>query len=181
MVSASTSRLALAILACPLLLGAAIQQPKPAPAKSRTFQFTYDAIINKLPAGKMAKVWVPLPATTPDQDIAIEKESLPVKGSIATEPLYGNKILSFEAMPGNDGSLALSLTFKVTRREVKTDGGNFRKPGDKEKIERYLEADRLVPITGRPLELLKEVKLDKDPFKVARALYDLVNGHMKYS
>jgi transglutaminase-like putative cysteine protease len=84
-------------------------------------------------------------------------------------------------MPDKDGSLALSLTIKVTRREVKTDAGNFRKPGDQERIERFLQADKLVPITGRPLELLKERKLDKDQFKVAKAIYDLVNGHMKYS
>src|SRR5262249_8495557 len=48
-------------------------------------------------------------------------------------------------------------------------------------IDRFLEADKLVPISGKPLELLKDKKLPEDQFASARELYDVVNQHMKYS
>lgn len=180
----------LTFLSCPIVvflawglarapLPALAQTPPPA-AKARTFDFTYATTITNLPPGKTARIWVPLPPATVDQDVALEKETLPAKGIIATEPLYGNKMLYLEATPDKDGNIALSLTFKVTRHEVKT-GIAFRKPGAQEKIARFLEADKLVPITGKPLELLKDVKLDKDQYKLARTLYDLVDRHMKYS
>jgi uncharacterized protein (TIGR03000 family) len=150
-------------------------------SESRTFLFTYAATVSKLPAGKTARVWLPVPQTTPDQDVTIDKESLPGKSSVATEPLYGNKILYFEAMPDMEGNLAFSVTYKVTRREVRTGGGSFRKPGDRENLDRFLEADKLVPVNGKPLELVKGVTIDKDQLKAGKSFYDVVNRHMKYS
>src|SRR5207249_4192372 len=114
------------------------QQPGKEAVKSRTFLFTYRATLSKLPAGKTVKVWLPVPVTTADQDVVRETLSLPGKASEGTEPRYGNTILFFEATPDKDGKLALSMAFKVTRREVKV-GDRFRKPGDKEKIERFLQ------------------------------------------
>ena len=108
------------------------QQPGKEAVKSRTFLFTYRATLSKLPAGKTVKVWLPVPVTTADQDVVRETLSLPGKASEGTEPRYGNTILFFEATPDKDGKLALSMAFKVTRREVKV-GDRFRKPGDKEK------------------------------------------------
>jgi hypothetical protein len=156
------------------------QTQKAAPQKSRAFEFTYEAVISKLPAGKTAKVWVPLPDSTVDQDIVIDKDTMPAGARVGTEGQYGNKILFFEAMPDKDGSIAVSLRYKVTRREVATGDGVFRKPATGEKIERFLEPDKLVPTSGKLLLLVKGAKLDKDQLEIARALYDIVNGHMKY-
>jgi uncharacterized protein (TIGR03000 family) len=148
---------------------------------SRTFHFTSAATLTMLPKDKTVKVWVPVPPTTADQDITLEKESVPGKASIGTEPQYGNKILFIEARPDQDGNLTFALTFKVTRREIKTDGQHFREPDSREKIERFLQADRLVPVGGKPLELVKDAKFDGNQLETAGKFYDVVNRHMKYS
>src|SRR4051812_29507253 len=74
-------------------------------AKSRTFDFTYAATFGQLPKGKIVKIWLPLPQTTADQEVTVEKEMLPGKSSVDVEPQYGNKMLYVEAMPDKDGAV----------------------------------------------------------------------------
>jgi transglutaminase-like putative cysteine protease len=151
------------------------QQPE-----SRTFQFTYTTTVTGLTPGKTAKVWLPLPPTTPHQEVTAEKQTVPGKSSVGTDPLYGNKMLFVEAVADKDGNLPVTLVFKVVRKEVKGID-NVLKPGPSEKIQRFLQPDKLVPIDGKPLELIKNKQLGKTPMETAKLLYDIVNAHMKYS
>src|SRR5262249_7970318 len=52
---------------------------------------------------------------------------------------------------------------------------------DLARMKRFLEADAMVPVDGKPLELIKGKKLPDDPMAKARTLYDVVNHHMRYS
>jgi transglutaminase-like putative cysteine protease len=70
------------------------------------------------------------------------------------------------------------VTYKVTRKEVR--GLTDTKQSDPNKIARFLQPDELVPISGKPLELLKGKPLPEEPMARAKAFYELVNGHMKY-
>jgi uncharacterized protein (TIGR03000 family) len=150
--------------------------------KTRTFSFTYGATLSKLPAGKTVRVWFPVPTTTSAQDITIEKTDLPEgKTNLDSDPTYGNKIQYFEAMPDKDGKITFAVTYKVTRREVRTTDTDLAPIGAKEKTDRFLQPDKLVPIDGKPLTLLMGITLDKDSRKAGRQLYDIVNSHMKYS
>ena len=45
---------------------------------------------------------------------------------------------------------------------------------------RFLQPDAKVPITGKPLELLKDKEVPADELQAGRLLYDLVNKHMTY-
>jgi transglutaminase-like putative cysteine protease len=45
----------------------------------------------------------------------------------------------------------------------------------------FLKPDALVPIDGKPLTLLAGKDLPRDELLLGRTLYDLVNGHMRYS
>jgi uncharacterized protein (TIGR03000 family) len=150
--------------------------------KSRTFLFTYTATVTDLLPGKLARIWVPVPPSTPQQDVTIVSKGLPAEGKIEKDKLYGNKILYVEAKADKDGKIPLQITYKVTRREVKTAGGaKVFKPAEREElIERFLEPDAKVPITGKPLELIKGKDLPKDQVEVGKVLYDVVNHHMKY-
>src|SRR5207248_8815115 len=49
------------------------------------------------------------------------------------------------------------------------------------RLARLLEPDAKVPVGGRPLELLKGKQLPSDQVELGRLLYDVVNGHMRYS
>jgi transglutaminase-like putative cysteine protease len=48
-------------------------------------------------------------------------------------------------------------------------------------LARFLQADALVPVGGKALELIKGKELPADPEKTARVLYDVVNNHVRYS
>lgn len=152
--------------------------------KSRAFLFTYAGALKDLKPGQEAEVWLPVPVSTTEQEVEISSKTLPADGSFSQEKEYGNKALHFKAKAGKDGTIPFEVTYRVTRREVKTDvkSNATLQPRPNDKIERFLQADKLVPITGKPLELIKGKTLPTtDHFAAAKVLYDTVNGHMKYS
>ena len=155
------------------------QDAKP---KTRTFLFTYGAAINDLAPGKVAEVWLPMPETTPEQEVRIVTKQLPAEEQVQRDKTYGNKILYLRAKADDKGSIALQITYEVTRREVRTDrsGKLFVKPAAKEPIARFLQPDVMVPIKGKPLSLIEDKELPEDQFATAKMLYDLVNTHMEY-
>jgi transglutaminase-like putative cysteine protease len=161
---------------------AAAQTPPEKPnavPKSRSFRFTYRATVTELPPGKLARIWLPIPPSNEDQTVQIVSKHLPAEGQIAREPKFGNQILYVEAKAGADGTIPLEITYQLTRREVRSD----RKTPSKvpEQLALDLEPNAKVPISGKPLELLKDKALPMDQLAAARALYDIVNNHMRYS
>jgi len=58
--------------------------------------------------------------------------------------------------------------------------GAAKDGADADLVKRFLQPDKLVPLDGKPLELLKDRTLPKDPTAAAKVLYEVVNGHMKY-
>jgi uncharacterized protein (TIGR03000 family) len=150
----------------------------PAPeSKARTFLFSYAAAITGLKPGDKARVWLAVPPSNEDQEVELEEEELPAAGKMGRDAEYGNHLLYFEATADKDGNVALSRTYRVTRREVR---GEQKDMADTEVLQRFLRPDRLVPIEGKPLDLLKDVRLPDDQVGVARVLYEVVNRHMKY-
>jgi uncharacterized protein (TIGR03000 family) len=147
-----------------------------APGKHRTFLFTYAGAVTGLKAGDKARVWLPVPPTNEDQVVSREAQDLPADVKEGKDPLYGNAMLSFEAAADKDGNIPFSVTYQVKRREVQ----GAEKGGDAALVKRFLEPDKLVPIEGKPLELLKGRPLPKDPDGAAKVLYDVVDSHMKY-
>ncbi len=153
---------------------------RPQAAKTRTFLFTYAVTLTGLPADQTARVWLPVAQTNENQDVAIvDTKALPPGFEIGTEPAYANKILYAEVKGDKDGTANLAITYKVTRREVK--GASPADVPDAARVQRYLEPDKLVPIEGKPLELIKGHPVSKDPMEAAKMFYDVVNKHMKYS
>jgi transglutaminase-like putative cysteine protease len=149
------------------------------PAKSRTFLFTYRATVTGLPADKTAHIWLPVPSSNEYQDVRVESERLPAGATTNRDPKFGNQILYVEARPDADGKIHLSRTYRITRREARTD---LNEKGDPdETATEFLRPDRTVPIDGPPLELIKGKKLPSDQLDMARVLYDVVNEHMRYS
>jgi transglutaminase-like putative cysteine protease len=152
---------------------------KSAGAKQRTFNFTYSAVVTGLTPGKSARIWIPIPPTNEDQEAKIISKELPGTEQIASEPKFGNQILYIEGKADNQGTVPISVTFRITRKEVR---GDFHKhPADMDVLESFLKPDKRVPVGGKSLELIKEKDMPKDDAEVARVLYDVVNEHMRYS
>src|SRR5205823_14377048 len=60
-------------------------------------------------------------------------------------------------------------------------GNSKTADSDPEKLAFYLKPDSKVPVDGKPLELIKDKTVPDDQLAAARVLYDVVNGHMRYS
>jgi len=72
----------------------------------------------------------------------------------------------------------------VTRKEVLTERNpalSLKATETSQQIARFLQPDRLVPVVGKPVELLKGKKLGAGEIDSAKVMYDVVDGHMKYS
>ncbi len=152
--------------------------------KSRAFLFTYAATVNELKPGQEASIWLPVPGTTQEQEVEVVAKKLIMNGTFHVEKQYGNQSLFFVGRANDNGQIPFEISYRVTRKEVKTDlrANVTLKPRASDQIKRFLEPDKLVPITGKPLELIKEKKLPaNDPFATAKILYDVVDLHMKYS
>jgi uncharacterized protein (TIGR03000 family) len=156
----------------------AVKGPVAEDAKTRTFLFSYSATITDLPAGKKVRVWLPVPPSNADQKVEIVSKDLPAEGKIGKESRYDNRMLYVEGMAGPDGTMPLKVVYRVTRREVR--GPEKEKP-DATQVAMYLKPDALVPIDGKPLDLIKGKDIPMDQTDAAHILYDIVNNHMKYS
>src|SRR5260370_32223871 len=84
-----------------------------------------------------------------------------------------------EAKAGPDGKVPLEIVYRVTRREVRFEDLR-EKPESPALLERYLQADRLGPLEGKHLDLIRDKKVPDDKLAAGRLLYDVVNEHMKY-
>lgn len=150
--------------------------------KTRTFVFTYEALITDLPKDKQVRIWLPVPPDNDVQDVRIESKELPGKEKMGRDREYGNQILYVEGQANEKGELPLKMTYHVTRKEVRTDpeNGVAIKPGASEKIARFLAADKMVPIGGKTLSIIDETKLPARQASIGKLVYDAVNTHMKY-
>lgn len=142
---------------------------------SRTFELTYETRVTGLAPDQSARVWVPVPPTNADQDVTVVKRDLPAPATEGRDAAYGNRILYVESKPGPDGTVALTVAYKVTRRERAACDS-----GDADLVARALKADARVPVGGACVKLLEGKVVPQDPLAAARVLYDTVFGHMKY-
>lgn len=160
--------------------------PSPAPVAadqaeqtidSRAFLFTYSAKVTGLEPGQEARIWLPVATTNDDQVVTVVKQS--PEGKITKESKYGNSIYYLQAKAGVDGSLPVSITYRVNRREVRGDAnaGTISRA----EAELFLKPDAKVPVAGKPLMLLVDKSLPSNQFQLGRSLYETVNEHMVYS
>jgi transglutaminase-like putative cysteine protease len=164
---------------------AKVEPGNPYSGKTRPFLFTYAARIKELPAGALARIWIPIATSNAQQEVTIIEQFLG-EAKINRDKQYGNSIAYFEAKANEKGEIPFEVTYRVKRKEVRTDPRNnvyvTLLPG--EPIARYLQPDAKVPISGKPLELLKanlkEGTLPQDPVLAAKEIYDFVSRHMTY-
>ncbi len=159
--------------------------PPPPEVRTRSFLFTYAARIKELPRGTRARIWIPIATSNAQQEVTIVEKFLGDE-RIAHDPVYGNAIACFEGKENGSGVIPFEVTYKVERKEVHTDPthGLYVPAATGEPVQRYLQPDTRVPVTGKPLDLLeqyvKSAALPSEPVTAARLMYDAVNGHVKY-
>ena len=158
-----------------------------AQTEARAFEFHYGATIKELPMGAQVKVWVPIAENNPQQSVKLQNSASPAPLSFGRDAEHQNKIGSFEFTADKGIEPKFELVYEIERKASKPyQGEHANKPGDKatnpkeQTYSRYLKANRTVPVTGKPIELLKDMVLPIDSTQKGRKLYDLVFEHMDY-
>lgn len=147
--------------------------------KIRHFEFEYASKAVRLKPGSNVRVWLPIPPSNQHQSVSVKASRFPAKATTAREPEYGNCIVHFETNVPKNGEVSFAITYDVTRAEVKALGRDGQELS-KEERRLFLKANRLVPTSGRPLDLLKGITAPGDQLGLGRFLYERVDQHMKY-
>jgi len=155
-------------------------------APSRTFDLTYSAEIHDLPAGtKEVDLWLPFPQSDEYQKILSAKVNSAFPTKIETASQYGNKMVHLVVKNPTAATIPVTMEFTVERKErVQKNFMEVKTTNDgkaPQNLQRWLQADHLVPLDQRIREMSGEItagkKTDVDK---ARSIYDYVLANMKY-
>jgi transglutaminase-like putative cysteine protease len=152
----------------------------------RTFKFHYAFTVKNVGSGERVRVWIPLAHSDAWQDVKVTAKSgdLPLKQ--VRQPEYGNEVLYAETSKADKGEYKFSVDYDVVRREhvVLVNGkpvGGSTTVTPRLELARFLEPDRLVPVTGVPAQLAEqETKGATTQLDKAKDIYDYVFRTMKY-
>jgi transglutaminase-like putative cysteine protease len=174
--SGAVSALVLAMV----LSTTAARAEDPKPPATRTFSYEYVAKVPAPEGAKRLDVWVPLPIEDELQKVADLKIEATVGGEAAKaddgkDDVYGNRF-AHVGVDAPKGEVMLKWTATITRT---ADSGQGKGPV----VDRYKQADELVPITGKASDLAKEILGEKPTGSTgdrAKKIYDHVLTTMKY-
>ncbi len=164
----------------------ALAQTSPA-RNERHFTFHYTFTVKNISPGERVRVWIPLAHSDAFQDVKVVSKSSDLPLKQVRQPEYGNEVLYAEAAKADKGEYKFSVDYDVVRREhvvlvngkPVTEAPSARVPHVE--LARFLEADRLVPVTGVPAQLAaQETKGATTPLEKAKDIYEYVFRTMKY-
>ncbi len=151
-----------------------------AESKSRHFELNYSFSVRVTDPGKPLDVWFPVAQSNEFQQVKIVSVSsdLPLKET--TEPEYGNKMFYAHTDKADQAEYHFTVKYDVVRLEHLA-AVSAKKPASAKELSRFLQADKLVPITGKPAELAAEqVKPGMSDLDKGHAFYNYVFNTMKY-
>jgi transglutaminase-like putative cysteine protease len=151
-----------------------------AESKSRHFELNYSFSVRVTDSGKPLDVWFPVAQSNEFQQVKIVSLSsdLPLKET--TEPEYGNRMFYAHTDKADQAEYHFTVKYDVVRLEHLA-AVSAKKPATEKELARFLQADKLVPITGKPAELAAEqVKPGMSDLDKGHAFYNYVFGTMKY-
>jgi transglutaminase-like putative cysteine protease len=155
--------------------------------KERHFTFHYSFSVKNVTPGDRVRVWIPLAHSDGSQDVKVVSQTgdLPLREVRQSE--YGNQVLYAETAKSDKGEYKFSVDYDVVRREhvvlVSGKPAADLKAASAPKVElaRFVEADRLVPVTGLPAQLATEqTKGATTQLEKAKDIYEYVFRTMKY-
>jgi hypothetical protein len=155
---------------------------------SRHFTFHYSFTVKNVTPGEHVRVWIPLAHSDQFQDVKVTAKSGDLALKQFAQSEYGNEALYTESAKADKAEYKFSVDYDVVRREhvVLVDGKPAsglpaRHSSPKVELARFLEPDRLVPVTGVPADLaVEQTKGATTQLEKAKDIYDYVFRTMKY-
>jgi transglutaminase-like putative cysteine protease len=153
----------------------------------RHFSFHYAFTVKNVGPGERVRIWIPLSHSDTFQDVKVTSKSGDLKMKEVHQPEYDNEVLYAESSKADKDEYKFSVEYDVVRREhvVLINGkpvtdAPFTKTSQVE-LARFLQADRLVPVTGLPAQLAaQETKGSTTQLEKAKDIYEYVFRTMKY-
>lgn len=141
----------------------------------REYRFRYEVTIPPQPDAEVVDVWLPLPKEDPGVQEVLALDIEAPQHRVTEEPVYGNRMVHVQLQKPSS-PVKLAWTARVRRTE---DTGQGTLP----MRERYLAANRLIPIDGPALDLAQRLGVTSTELALrerAKRIYDDVLGDMKY-
>ena len=149
-----------------LVVGATACAKEPS---ERAFEFNYGAVLKDLPESADVRVWVPVPQSSEHQKVAQLSADLPGKSSLATEGRFGNQILYFE--PNEPGDFDFRVSYLIKRKELLGLAKDEVQQLTPQQKRLFLSANEMVPLDGKPKELIAKLALGESPLEIGKQLY----------
>jgi len=149
-------------------------------SKSRHFVFDYSFTVRNTDPGKPLAVWFPVPQSDDFQKITIISKSgdLPLEETRESE--YGNRMFYAHTDKADKAEYHFSVKYDVVRYEHLA-AVAARSQAPQKELKRFLQPDKLVPITGRPADIAsQQVKPGMSEVEIGRAFYDYTFANMRY-
>ena len=174
-----TYLICLSLLTMPTVVDAQSSLNKVQPAERR-FEFVYSGVINDLPEEAEVRIWIPMAESDADQEVVKRSKDVSGQSKLTRDAVHQNQMLYVEVPRGHATEIPFRIDYEVVRREVRglktTSGPKI----SKQERQLYTQPNRMVPIDGRPTQLIAGTKFPKDPLKAGRTLYDRVEEYMTY-
>jgi transglutaminase-like putative cysteine protease len=149
-------------------------------AKSRHFVFNYEFTVKISDPGKPLDVWFPVAQSDQFQQVKVVAKTGDLPLQETSEPEYGNKMFHAHAAKADKAEYHFSVQYDVVRFEH-LGAASAKGEAPKNELERFSQADKLVPITGKPADLAEQqIKPGMNDFQKARAFYDYTFATMRY-
>jgi transglutaminase-like putative cysteine protease len=155
--------------------------------KGRHFNFHYTFTVKNVSPGERLRVWIPLAHSDSYQDVTITSQGGDLPLRQVRQPEYGNEVLYGETAKADSREYKFAVNYDVVRHEhvilvngkPVPDARSERTP--QVQLARFLEPERLVPITGVPAQIaVEQTKGATTPLEKARDIYEYLFRTMKY-
>jgi transglutaminase-like putative cysteine protease len=151
-----------------------------AQTKSRHFVFDYSFTVRNTDPGKPLQIWFPIAASDQFQQVRIISKSGDLPLLQTRESENGNQMFYAHTDKADKAEYHFSVKYDVVRYEHLADTAAHRHVSQKT-LDRFLQPDKLVPVTGRPADLAaQQVKPGMSEMQKARAFYDFTFDNMRY-
>jgi transglutaminase-like putative cysteine protease len=169
------------------LLSSAQSAPVQPIQKERHFTFHYSFTVNHVGRGEHVRVWIPLAHSDAFQDVKVTAKGGDLRLRQVRQPEYGNEVLYAETTKPDKSEYKFSVDYDVVRKEhvVLVNGNPVAGPLPAKvpqlELARFLEPDRLVPVTEIPAQLAaQETKGATTQLEKVKDIYEYVFRTMKY-
>jgi transglutaminase-like putative cysteine protease len=152
---------------------------------TRHFAIQYGFTVKDVPAKERLRVWIPAAQSDEFQEVKVVSAVGDLMFKKTHEPRFGNEMYYAETSKAWRPDFRFEIVYDVIRHERLILGVTRPRLAEAQLKEHdrkeYLQADKLVPVTGLPAELALKATQDKTtPLDKARAIYDYVFTTMRY-